>query len=83
VVIVEALNEGWKPDWNNGDEPKYYPWFCKKEKSGSSGFVFDCADCHFSYASAGYGLPLCFKTRALAEYAGKQLIEIWNKILLN
>jgi hypothetical protein len=82
VVIAEALNEGWKPDWNNSDEPKYYPWFLKKEKSVSSGFVFGNAYYGFSAASAGDGLRLCFKTRALVEYAGKQFIEIWNKILL-
>jgi len=26
-IIAEALNEGWKPDWSNSDEYKYYPWF--------------------------------------------------------
>jgi hypothetical protein len=82
VVIAEALNEGWKPDWGNSDESKYYPWFWKKEKSVSSGFVFDGTDYGYSRAGAGAGLRLCFKTRALAEYAGKQFIEIWNKILL-
>jgi hypothetical protein len=27
-VITAALNQGWSPDWTNGDEYKYYPWFC-------------------------------------------------------
>lgn len=26
-TITAALNEGWKPDWNNTDQYKYYPWF--------------------------------------------------------
>lgn len=26
-VITEALNEGWKADWDNSDENKYYPYF--------------------------------------------------------
>ena len=41
VIIVEALNEGWIPDWNNWDEYKYYPWFSvdANEKNGS-GFGF-------------------------------------------
>ena len=24
-IIVKALNEGWKPDWNDANETKYYP----------------------------------------------------------
>lgn len=27
-IITAALNQGWAPDWTNGDEYKYYPWFC-------------------------------------------------------
>jgi hypothetical protein len=26
-IIIQALNEGWTPNWNDTDEPKYYPWF--------------------------------------------------------
>jgi hypothetical protein len=80
------LNEGWKPNWGDGDEPKYFPYFWHEdaddEEGVSSGFVFLRTDYGYSYAGAGDGLRLCFRTRALAEYAGKQFIEIWNKILL-
>lgn len=27
-IITAALNQGWAPDRTNGDEYKYYPWFC-------------------------------------------------------
>jgi hypothetical protein len=27
VLITEALNEGWKPNWNNFNEDKYYQWW--------------------------------------------------------
>jgi hypothetical protein len=33
-VIVRALNEGWKPDWNNSNQYKWYPWFYLNEPSG-------------------------------------------------
>lgn len=26
LIIIRALNEDWKPDWNNLKERKYYPW---------------------------------------------------------
>ena len=86
VVIAEALNESWKPNWGDSNEPKYFAWFWHEdtdnEEGVSSGFVFNGTDYGYSSACAGNGLRLCFKTRVLAEYAGKQFIDIWNKILL-
>lgn len=78
VVIVEALNEGWKTDWDNYREAKYYPWF---EMSPSSfafcGSVFDN-----EAAGAGSGSRLKLKSRELAEYCGKQFKDIWKDIQL-
>lgn len=78
VVIVEALNEGWKPDWDNYNECKYYPWF---EMSPSS-FAFDDSSCALVYASAGSGSRLKLKSRELAVYCGKQFKDIWKDIQL-
>jgi hypothetical protein len=36
TIIAKALNEGWKPDWTNTNEYKYYAWF----KGSSGAFVF-------------------------------------------
>lgn len=53
-TIAAALNEGWKPDWNNTDQYKYYPYFYIQENakgkgsaglscaSASRGYVFEC-----------------------------------------
>ena len=27
-IITAALNEGWKPDFTNDEEYRYYPWLC-------------------------------------------------------
>lgn len=35
-VITEALNEGWKADWDNSDENKYYPYFIMSPSSLAS-----------------------------------------------
>jgi len=80
VVIAEALNEGWTPDWNDHDQQKYFPWF--HHPVSSSGFVFDVTSCGYSGADAGGGSRLCLKNRELARYFGEQFIEIWDKILL-
>ena len=76
IVIAEALNEGWIPNWDNANECKYYPYFVMS----SSSFAFVSALCDFSVACAGCGSRLRFKTRELAEYAGKQFIELWKEI---
>lgn len=75
-VITEALNEGWKADWDNSDENKYYPYFIMSPSS----FAFDGSRCGCAYAFAGGGSRLCYKTRELAEYSAKQFIDIWKDI---
>ena len=51
-VIVEALNEGWEPDWNDDNQRKWRPWF----KMSASSFAFDLSYCDDSCAAAGAGL---------------------------
>lgn len=36
-TIAAALNEGWKPDWNNTDQYKYYPYFYIQENTKGKG----------------------------------------------
>lgn len=50
-TIAEALNEGWRPDWANSNEYKYWPWFCVLRRDcrlfvrdyALHGFVYECA----------------------------------------
>ena len=78
VVIVEALNEGWKPDWNNTNERKCFPWFWMSPSSFA--FGDSCCDCGF--AAAGSGSRLRLKSYELADYCGKQFEDIWKDIQL-
>lgn len=75
-TITKALNEGWYPDWSDGNEKKWMPWF-----KASSGFAFDVTDYCYSYASAGCASRLCFKTEALAEYAGRQFNDLYKAFI--
>ena len=103
-IICEALNEGWKPTFSDG-ECRYYPWFyiyTKKEyewldddekkecrvvglSNGSAyaGGGVGCSYAHHasSYLSTRSGSRLACKTRELAEYCGKQFIDIWADYL--
>ena len=75
TIIAEALNDGWQPDWKNYDQGKYYPWF----EVTKSGFSFVIVD--YDYWNANAGSRLCFRSRELAEYAGKLFTDIYNDFL--
>lgn len=72
TIIADALNEGWVPDWDNSNEYKYSPWF----KHSGGGFSY--FDCDFGLATSYVGARLVFKSSALAEYAGKQFLDIYK-----
>lgn len=76
--ISRALNEGWHPDWSNSDEYKYVPWF--NMGSSASGFSYD--DYDYWVTDSDAGSRLCFKSRELAEYAGKQFTDVYKKFML-
>jgi hypothetical protein len=81
-LLANELNEGWKPDWNDDDEYKYYPWFDLEyhKKDNPTGFQFDSADCRCT--AAGVGSRLCFRSRSDAEYAGKTYINLYRTMML-
>ena len=78
VVIVEALNEGWKPDWDNTDERKCFPWFWLSPSS----FAFVGSVCDGGFARAGGGSRLKLKSYELADYCGRQFLQLWKEIIL-
>ena len=78
VVIVEALNEGWKPNWDDGSERKFYPWFWMSPGS----FAFSVSYSVHEIAYAGSGSRLKLKSRELAEYCATQFTDIWKDIQL-
>ena len=80
VVIVEALNEGWKPDVCNREVERWYPWFRTNGSPSSFAFVGSLYD--VEGASAGSGSRLALKSEQLASYCGKQFLELWKEILL-
>lgn len=63
-TITEALNEGWKPNWADTDEYKFYPWFyievSEVQTEGTYG-----AHAGLSYAYTNYAVPIRMRTSAL------------------
>lgn len=90
-IIIEALNEGWKPDWSNIDEDKWYPYFYAKKRALFGGDAFFGASFGFASARATnvpadastyIGSRLCFKSEKLADYAATQFIDLYNQFLM-
>lgn len=79
IVIAEALNEGWKPNWQDSDEYKYYPWF---DMSNPAGVGCSYASNAASYTLASFGSRLCLKNRELAIYFGQTFTDLFNDSLL-
>ena len=82
TVIARALNEGWKPNWNDWNEWKYYPWFRMGDNGGSPGVGFSFGGYDGGHSHSSVGSRLCFKTEELAEYAGKQFEDLYKDYFL-
>ena len=77
-IIIEALNEGWKPDFNNHQEYKWYCYF-----GGSHwGLGYSISANSPAYAHTYVGVRLCLKSKELADYIGKQFKYLYEEMLL-
>lgn len=84
-TIAAALNEGWKPDWNNTDQYKYYPYFYIQENAKGKGSAgLSCAGTNTAATSsyAYLGSRLCFYASRLARYASNQFTDLYEQILI-
>ena len=79
VVITKALVGDWKADWNDWDQRKWFPWF---DMLSSGSFVFRDTLCGYSCAIAGSASRLCFPTKEMVEYVGKQFTDVYSRIIL-
>lgn len=84
-TIAAALNEGWKPDWNNTDQYKYYPYFYIQENAkgkGSAGLSYALTSYAATNTFAYFGSRLCFYASRLARYASNQFTDLYEQILI-
>ena len=90
-TITEALNEGWKPNWADTDEYKYYPYFYIEVSEVQTEDAHSGAAAGLSYANANYaatsalasfGSRLCFHDSETARYAGRTFTDLYAQILI-
>lgn len=83
IIIVEAINNGWTPNWNDHNQWKYYAWFgieASEEKQSGSGFSRSVYGSSYSFTIVGS--RLCFETSDQAEYAAQQFKDLYQDYLL-
>ena len=77
-IIIEALNEGWKPDFNNIKQSK---WYCFSIGS-STGLRYSHSYYSPSSAITTIGVRLCLKSKKRADYIGEQFTDLYEEMLL-
>jgi len=78
MVITEAKNDGWKADWTNSDQRKWFPYFW----FSPSVVRFCNSTGNYSNANAGRAARLCLKDEATSDALGTELTELYE-IALN
>lgn len=71
-MIVNFYNKSVNPDWNNHNQPKYFPWFYLGDK-----FRFDIVDDYFHVASTSS--RLCFLRKEDCLEAVKKFEHIYKQ----
>jgi len=66
-IIIQALNEGWVPDFSNSNE---YKWYVYMNHVAGSGLA--CGGVGVWAAGTFAGARLALKNKELAQYAGQQ-----------
>ena len=74
TVITRALNNGWKPNWDDQNEWKYYPLFRYVNAGLSCAATVNAA----TLTGAHVGSRLCFPTSALAKYAAEHFADLYR-----
>jgi hypothetical protein len=78
LIIYKAINNGWKSDYSNWNQYKYYPWF----RVLSSGFGFSFSLYLYDHSDATVGSRLCTDTSEKALYVAKQFEALYQDYLL-
>lgn len=80
VVVIRALNEGWRPDWTNTGQNKWFNWWYVDTES--AGLASAYSSIVPSDSNAHFGSRLCFKSEALADYAAETFKSLYEDYLL-
>jgi hypothetical protein len=75
TVIRDAIVGKWVPDWNNGDQCKWFPLFWMNKP----GFRFGVSSCALTASIAPGGPRLWFETEEQTLYAATTFLSLWEE----
>lgn len=83
IIIAEAINDGWTPNWLDTDERKWelYPDIVKDD-SKPSGLGLSYDDYVFWLSLTAVGSRLCFKSREAAKHCFDTFQNLWEDYFL-
>lgn len=70
---IKAINEGWRPDWSNKNQYKYYNWF---EFKNGGWFLFSAGGGDFTYSICGFAFY--YQTKEKAEFGAKNFMQYYK-----
>ena len=77
-IFFMAINNGWKPDYTDSNQAKYFPW----PWVSSSGFVFSASRYGCDRSRAGVGSRLCTDSSEKALWALEKCEDLFKEWLL-
>lgn len=72
-LSIKILNEGWVPDWEDQNQPKYYNYF--RMKGG-----FSYVDVYYTDTNTTVPSALCLKDEHTANLACILLTKLYKKV---
>ena len=81
IIVAEAHNGDWKPNWDDDDEEKWYPWFdLEVDDRNPSGFRFNAST--YDYSRSYVGSRLCFASSEISHYVGKHFEDLYRAMMV-
>ena len=77
-IIIEALNGGWKPNFNDIKQSK---WYCFSI-GVNTGLGFSSSTISHTAANTNFSILLCLKSKEIADYVVEQFKDLYKKMLL-
>lgn len=82
LTVHKAFHQGRTFDWNDYDQPKYYPWWDMETYEGQeTGSGFRLIDVYFSCVFTLVGSRLCSFSEEEARYIAETFIDEYRKML--
>lgn len=78
MIVFKAVNDGWRPDWNDRNQPKWSPWFWVLP----SGVGFSDSITYDDDEDADLGSRLCCETSAKLRYIMDTFEEEFKEFML-